>query len=124
MPNDPLISVIDDDGSLRRALVALLRSLGYEASGHASAEEFLATGEIDRSACVITDIQMPGMSGIDLKIALDERDTRVPVIMITARSEEALLARAAASGAACVLQKPFPADSFVESLERVLLAQP
>jgi FixJ family two-component response regulator len=120
VPNNPLISVIDDDGSLRRAVVALVRSLGYAASGHASAEDFLATGEIDRSACVITDIQMPGMSGIDLKRALDARNSRVPVIMITARTEEALLERARASGASDLLRKPFDADSFVRSLDRAL----
>ena len=123
MPNDPLISVIDDDDSLRRAIVALVRSLGYEASGHASAEDFLATGEIARSACIITDIQMPGMSGIDLKNALDDQNSRVPVIMITARSEEALLDRARASGAACLLKKPFEADSFVKCIEQALSPQ-
>jgi FixJ family two-component response regulator len=120
MSEDQLISVIDDDASLRRAIVALVRSLGYSASGHASAEDFLETGEIDKASCVITDIQMPGMSGIELKQALDSQHSRVPVIMITARSEEALLARAHASGAACLLRKPFEPDVFVECLDRAL----
>jgi FixJ family two-component response regulator len=118
--NDQLISVIDDDASLRRAIVSLVRSLGYDASGHASAEDFLATDECDRSKCIITDIQMPGMSGIDLKRILDIRHSRVPVIMITARTEEALLERARASGAAYLLRKPFEADVFAECLERAV----
>ena len=120
MTSERLISIVDDDASLRRGLVSLVRSLGYAASGHASAEDFLATGEAARSACIITDLQMPGMSGIDLKRRLDEEAPAVPVIMITARSEAALLDRARASGAACLLRKPFEPDTFVACLERAL----
>jgi FixJ family two-component response regulator len=120
MSGDPLISVIDDDASLRRAIVALVRSLGYQASGHPSAEAFLDSNEVGTSSCIITDIQMPGMDGIELKQTLDSRASTVPVIMITARSEEALLARARASGAACLLRKPFEPDVFVDCLDRAL----
>ena len=67
VPAEPLISIIDDDELMRRAVVALIRSAGYEARGFASAEEFLASGAVESFACIITDIQMPGMSGIELK---------------------------------------------------------
>jgi FixJ family two-component response regulator len=115
-----LISIVDDDASLRRGLVSLVRSLGYAASGHVSAEDFLATGEAERTDCVITDLQMPGMGGIELKLRLDRQAPAVPVIMITARSEPALLDRARSSGAACLLRKPFQHDAFLACLERAL----
>ena len=120
MSGHALISVVEDDDSLRRALLSLVKSLGYEASGHPSAEAFLGTDEHSRSSCIITDIQMPGMTGIELKHMLASRDSRVPVIMITARTEEPLLARAKRSGATCLLQKPFDAETLVECLDRAL----
>ena len=116
----PLISIIDDDESLRIALVGLIRSSGYNASGFASAEEFLQSGAASSSACVITDIQMPGMSGIDLKIELAACQCPVPVIMITARSEPGLEEKARASGAACFLKKPFDAGELIACIERAV----
>ncbi len=116
----PLISIIDDDESLRLALVGLLRSLGYRAGSHGSAEAFLNSGEADSACCIITDIQMCGLSGIDLKQLLDARACRIPVIMITARSEDSLLAKALASGAFCLLKKPFEANALIECLDRAL----
>jgi FixJ family two-component response regulator len=118
----PLISIIDDDGSLRGALVRLIRSLGYEAHGFASAEEFADSGAVSTSACVITDIQMPGMSGIELKQLLVERRCPVPVIMITARHDVGLEERALVAGAACFLRKPFEAEILISCLERALRA--
>jgi FixJ family two-component response regulator len=115
----PIISVIDDDESLRTALVGLVRSLGYEAHGFGSAEEFLEGGA-RRWACIISDIQMPGMSGIDLKRHLTAQAVTTPVIMITARAEPGLKERALASGAACFLKKPFEANALIDCLERAL----
>lgn len=120
MPAGPLISIIDDDESLRSAIVALVRSAGYDARGFASAEEFLASGTIGNFACVITDIQMPGMSGIELKDHLTAAQSSVPVIMITARHDPDLEEKAIASGAVCFLRKPFEADAFIGCLERAL----
>jgi FixJ family two-component response regulator len=120
MPTTPLISVIDDDESLRLALVGLIRSLGFQAHGHATAEAFLESGDIGETRCVITDIQMPGMSGIDLKHLLDSRAAAVPVIMITARTEAALIERARRSGALCLLCKPFETDDLIAWLDRAL----
>jgi FixJ family two-component response regulator len=116
----PLISIIDDDDSLRRALVRLIRSLGYDVRGFGSAEEFAESGVAEKFACIITDIQMPGMSGIELKQLLSTRDCTVPVIMITARHEAGLEEKALAAGAACFLRKPFEADVLIACLERAL----
>jgi FixJ family two-component response regulator len=112
------IAVIDDDGSFREALVESLRSLGYDACGFVSAEQFIAGGGEGSCTCVITDIQMPGMSGFDLKKLLLARGAAVPVIMITARPGLDLEAKVAASGAVCLLRKPFETDALIDCLER------
>lgn len=120
MSRDRLISVIDDDASIVSAVVGLVRSLGYRASGHACAEAFLASGEANSTGCVISDIQMPGMSGIELKLHLAANHIMTPVIMITARTEAALLASARASGAFCLLGKPFEPNDLINCLEKAL----
>jgi FixJ family two-component response regulator len=117
---EPLIAVIDDDEPFRTALVESLCSLGYRAREFASAEEFLAASGESSCDCVITDIHMPGMSGLDLQRLLMARDRRTPVIMITARSNSAMEARVAASGAVCLLKKPFVADALIGCLEKAL----
>jgi FixJ family two-component response regulator len=114
-----LISIVDDDSSMRDALVGLFRSLGYDARGFASAEDFLACDDLKRFSCAITDIQMPGMNGFELKQRLDERHA-LPVIMITARSEPDLRERAMSSGAAYFLRKPFDSETLVDCLEKAL----
>jgi CheY-like chemotaxis protein len=123
---EPLIAVIDDDDSFRIALVESLCSLGYGVRDFACAEDFIAaalTSLHERPYdCIITDIHMPGMSGIDLKRLLVARACRIPVIMTTARSEPGLEARAAASGCASLLRKPFETDALVGCLERALRA--
>ncbi len=120
MSSEPLIAVIDDDEPFRIALVESICSLGYGARGFASAEEFFAASRESSCDCVITDIHMPGMSGLDLQRLLMARDRRVPVIMITARGDPGLEARAAASGAVCLLRKPFGADALIGYLEKAL----
>jgi FixJ family two-component response regulator len=120
VPAGPSISIIDDDDSMRSAVVALVRSAGYDARGFASAEEFLACGEVHSFACVITDIQMPGMSGIELKQHLTACQNAVPLIMFTARHDPDLETKALASGAACFLRKPFDADRLIGCVESAL----
>ena len=116
-----LIAVIDDDESFRMALVECLGSLGYEARGFASAEEFIAW-EADASYdCVITDIHMPGMSGLDLARLLTGRPRGVPaVVLVTARSDLGIDAQAAAKGAICLLRKPFKTEALIDCLEKAL----
>jgi FixJ family two-component response regulator len=122
VPAGKVVSIIDDDASVRGAIVALVRSAGYEARGFASAVEFLASGAAESSACIITDIQMPGMSGIELKGHLEASRLLVPVIMITARHDPGLEEAAKASGAACFLRKPFDANVLIACLEDALKA--
>jgi FixJ family two-component response regulator len=115
-----LISVVDDDESMRAALMRLVRSLGYEARGFGSAEDFLDAAVARASSCIISDIQMPGMNGFDLKRHLAAEGIPTPVIMITARAEPQLKDRALASGAICFLRKPFEADTLIDCIERAL----
>jgi FixJ family two-component response regulator len=115
-----LIAVIDDDESFRTALVESLHLLGYGAQGFASAEEFQATDTQSLCNCVITDIHMPGMSGLDLKRLLIARGSKVPVIMITAHAYPGLEASAVATGAVCLLRKPFELSALIRCLERAL----
>lgn len=120
MPKETLIAVVDDDRRFREALVESLVSLGYSARGFASAEEFFALNGQGGFGCVITDVHMPGMSGVDLKRELTARENSIPVIMITARKEPDLEAKTAASGAVCLLRKPFGTEALIDCLERAL----
>jgi FixJ family two-component response regulator len=119
MPLNPVISIVEDDASLRQALVGLLQSMDHEARGFGSAEEYLAVQD-QRCACLITDIQLPGLSGLELTRQLREHGCQVPVIMVTARNEEGLAHQAEASGAMCLLRKPFDTGELLDCLERAL----
>ncbi len=116
----PLISIIDDDESLRIALVGLVRSVGYDARGFASAEEFLESGAVETFSCLVTDIQMPGMSGIDLKQHLVAQQITLPVIMITARPDPGLEDKARVAGAVGFLRKPFEASTLIGYLDKAM----
>ena len=122
LPAEPLIAVIDDDASMRSALLALIRSAGYDGCGFAAAEDFLGCGLARNFACIITDIQMPGMNGIQLKQHLAASNCPVPVIMITARLDPDLEQRSLASGAVCFFRKPFEADDLIGCIEKALHA--
>jgi FixJ family two-component response regulator len=112
------ISVVDDDESFRLAIVGSLRSLGYAAQGFVSAEQFIAASGAASSDCVITDLHMRGMSGIDLIRYLQVQDPTLPVIMITGRPEPGLEPKAAALGAICLLRKPFETEALIHCLEK------
>ena len=120
MAAEHLISIIDDDPSMREAIAGLVRSLGYEVQAFGSAEEFLASSELGRVSCAISDIQMPGMNGFELQRQLSLRHGDVPVIIITALTEPDLEDRAMSNGAASFLRKPFEAETFLGCLERAL----
>jgi FixJ family two-component response regulator len=117
---EPLIAVVEDDDSFRLALADSLRSLGYDAKEFASAEEFIADDGDATCNCVITDVQMPGMSGLELSRLLASREVPLPVIMITAVAEPGLEAKVAASGSVCLLKKPFQSDALIDCLQRAL----
>lgn len=120
MTAEQLISIVDDDASMREALVGLVRSLGYETRDFASAEDFLASNDLGQFTCAITDIQMPGMDGFELKHELSTRHSSLPVIMITARAEPGTEEKAMSSGATCFLRKPFEAETLANCLQRIL----
>ena len=114
------IAIVDDDESLRTALAGLLRSHGYRVWEHPSAESFLSncgSGQVD---CIVSDIHMPGMSGLEMKRRLDCMNDRTPVIMITARMHPDLQSQVTAAGAYGPLVKPFEAIALVNSIEDVL----
>jgi FixJ family two-component response regulator len=115
-----VISVIDDDASIRVATNNLLRSRGYAVHTFASAEEFLRSSHLGETSCVIADIQMSAMSGLDLPAALRAKGHNVPFIFITAFPDESLRARAVKAGAICFLAKPFAAPNLIRCLETAL----
>ena len=121
MQSKHFVSIVEDDESLREALVGLVRSIGHAARGFGSAEEFLAVQD-GQCGCVVTDIQMPGISGIEMTQRLRAQGHTTPVIMITARTDQAINDQARASGAMCVLNKPFDSDEFIDCLEKALAA--
>jgi FixJ family two-component response regulator len=116
MVKRPLVSVVDDDESVRESLPDLLREFGYAAKAFSSAEEFLASGYVEKTGCLIADIAMPGMSGLQLYSELRRREHRVPVIFITAHGLERIRAAVVEQGAAACLSKPFSDEALLEAL--------
>ena len=120
MPHVPVISIIDDDASVRAATDNLLRSLGYTVYTFFSAEEFLRSAHFNDTSCVIADVQMPTMSGVDLQARLLTQGHRVPFIFITAFPEETIRARALTAGAIGFLTKPFDKLALIKCLDAAL----
>ncbi|WP_162140523.1 response regulator transcription factor [Sphingomonas sp. PR090111-T3T-6A] len=114
-----MISIVEDDESLRNALIGFLRSMAKEARGYGSAEEFLAERD-GATACIITDIHLPRMDGIAMTRRLRERGDDVPVILITARDDEKCAMEAKANGVLCLLHKPFEMQALLDCLDRAL----
>jgi FixJ family two-component response regulator len=115
-----VIAVIDDDASVRVGTENLLSSLGYTVQTFESAEEFLQSGLLNGTSCVIADVRMPGMSGLELQTLLLKQGHRVPFVFITAFSEEAVHAQALSAGAICLLTKPFDRVTLVRCLDTAL----
>ena len=103
----PLVSIVDDDESVRVATTKLVRLHGFIADAFASAEEFLRSPRVNETSCLITDLRMPGMSGVEFQSHLIREGKRMPMIFITAIPDEVSRARALGAGAACFLTKPF-----------------
>ena len=115
-----VISVIDDDASVRAATNNLLNSHGYLVHTFESAEDFLQSAHQDDSSCVVADVQMSGMSGLDLLVHVRTRGNDVPFIFITAFPEESVRARALKAGAICFLTKPFAGPALINCVETAL----
>jgi len=120
----PLVAVVDDDESVREALPPLLRSLGFAAQAFASAAEFLHAGDLAATGCLLLDVAMPAMSGPELQVALAERQARIPIVFITAHSDEDLRAELMRKGAVECLPKPFDEDALVVALRTALRPAP
>jgi FixJ family two-component response regulator len=115
-----MIVVIDDDPSVREAVENLIASRDLPVSSYSSAEQFLASGDLGSVTCVVTDIQMQGMSGMELRHYLNTIHCTAPVILMTAYFDENTQHEALASGAAAYLVKPFSSANLIEQIERAL----
>ena len=111
-----MISIIDDDSWVRESTADLITSLGHKALTFASGEQFLASGHLKDTSCVITDLEMPGFNGLDLQERLLAEGYRTPIIFITAYPKDAARSRALEAGAVAFLSKPFREDSLINSL--------
>lgn len=115
-----MIAIVEDDASVRAATLSLVRSLGFAACTFPDAEEFLQSSCVTEASCLIADVQMPGMSGIDLQRVLCDRGSETPIIFITAFADETVRARAIEAGAISFLYKPVDCQTLVESLDKAL----
>jgi FixJ family two-component response regulator len=118
--NKILISIVDDDESIRVATTDLIRSFGFVAQAFASAEEFLQSPELNETSCLISDIQMPGIDGLELQRRLASENRRTPIIFITAFPDARIRERALAVGAVCFLKKPFEGQVLIQCVDRAL----
>ena len=116
MSEAPLIAIVDDDALARDGIRELVESLGYNAVTFMSAENFLESGMIAETTCLVTDLQMPGLSGLELQEALQSQGYQTPVVLITAYPNEKHRTRALANGAVGFLTKPFDERSLIECL--------
>jgi len=118
----PLVSVVDDDESVRESLPDLLGEFGFAARTFLSAEEFLASDRVDQTRCLILDIALPGMSGPDLQRELKRRGQEIPIIFITASTDQTVRPRLLEQGAIECLFKPFSDTALLEALSAALRA--
>jgi FixJ family two-component response regulator len=118
-----LISIVDDDESVREALCGLLRSVGFAVNAFASAEEFLAADQLESADCLVLDMRMPGMGGLELQRQLVANHYKIPIILITAHEEEGMRARALSGGLGAVLIKPFSEEAILNAIHSALIAQ-
>jgi FixJ family two-component response regulator len=116
----PLIAVVDDDRSIVEAIVSLLESVGYDAAGFVSAQDFLNSPQLRSTACLILDVRMPGMGGLELQRRLAADNIHTPVIFITANEGLEVSAEALSGGAVACLRKPFNQESLLTALRSAL----
>jgi FixJ family two-component response regulator len=116
----PVITIIDDDHSVLVATQLLVTSFGFETRAFSSAEEFLQSSSLNETACLISDIHMPVVSGIELQRVLRSQGRDIPTILMTAFSDENIKSRAIAGGAVCFLLKPFDARTLLACIKTAL----
>jgi FixJ family two-component response regulator len=120
MPDGPLISIVDDDDAIRNSLDDLIRSIGFRTEGFPSAEAFLSSNQGRETACLILDVRMPGMNGLDLQRQIVAANWRIPIIFITSHADNDARARALEAGAVAFLYKPFREEELLDAIDAAL----
>jgi FixJ family two-component response regulator len=115
-----MVAIVDDDDLMRGALQGLLKAVGLPAQAFASAEEFLKSGQQRHAGCLIADIRMPGMSGLQMQAQLNAEHCRIPIIFITAHGDEKMRMQALRAGAVEFMAKPFNDEALLESVRAAL----
>ena len=121
MRRAPLIAVVDDDDALRNSLDDLLQSVGFRVQGFASAEAFLQAQPAPETACLLLDVRLPGMNGLELQRQLGVMHWRIPIIFVTAYADDGVRAHALAAGAIAVLSKPCREADLLNAIEAALM---
>jgi FixJ family two-component response regulator len=116
----PVIFVVDDDLSVRKSLARVMTSAGYAVEAYASAREFLARAASTGPSCLVLDVRMPGLTGLELQEALADKDHRMPIVFITGHGDISMSVKAMKAGAADFITKPFDVESLLEAVERAL----
>ena len=120
MPNKPMIAIVDDDASVREAVMSLMRALGFLVEAFSSAEDFLKSDGLAHTSCLIADVRMPGMSGLELYRRLVASGKPIPTVLITAHSDDEVRTRALKAGIICYLTKPFREDDLLGCIRSAL----
>jgi len=120
MSEFPLISIVDDDDTLRNSLNNLIRSVGFGVQGFSSAEAFLKSNQLHDTACLILDVRMPGMSGLELQRQLVAANYQIPIVFITSHGDDDARSRALAAGAVEFLYKPFREEALLNAIHTAL----
>jgi FixJ family two-component response regulator len=119
-PTTILVSIVDDDESVRDALKGFMQSVGFAAEIFSSAEDFLGSDILDKTSCLIVDVQMSAMTGLELQRYLSNDQSQIPMIFITARDDAAVRAQALKAGAVDFLKKPFAGDALLDAIGAAL----
>ena len=120
MEEAPVILIVDDDASVRAAIASLVESAGFESETFASAEEFLSSGPGPDCTCLILDVKMPGMNGLELQRRLLAHNLQIPIIFISAHADAEVRARALQAGAIAFFHKPFGSAALLEAIDRAI----
>ena len=120
MPSVPLMAIVDDDDALRTSLDNLIRSVGFRAQGFSSAEAFLRSNHVHATACLILDIRMAGMNGLELQRQIVAANWQIPIIFITSHVDDEARARALEAGAVAFLYKPCREDDLLQAIDAAL----
>ena len=120
MPSEPIVHIVDDDSAIRSSLSFLMKSVGFDSRAYASAEAFLDQADLDRLGCLVVDVRMHGMSGLELQQLLNERGSKLPVIIITGHGDVPMAVQAMKAGAVDFLEKPYDNELLIMRIRQCL----